>query len=149
MSKLCFPPYSFRIKKEGEQQLIFDQVRKKWLVLTPEEWVRQHMVRYLIEEKNYPASLIAIEMGLKLNGTQKRCDIALFNTLGKATVLVECKAPHVKITQAAFDQIARYNMVMGVKYLVVTNGLKHYCCVVDTEKESYQFLKEVPVYHPS
>lgn len=147
MTALCFPKYTFRIKTEGKHQMIFDDIRKKWLVLTPEEWVRQHMLRYLAEDKKYPASLMAIEMGIKLNGTKKRCDIAMYNTKGEAIALVECKAPSVKITQAAFDQIARYNMELNVKYLIVSNGLKHYCCVIDFENKSYEFLNGIPEYH--
>lgn len=146
MTSLCFPKYEFRIKTEGKHQMIFDGIRKKWLVLTPEEWVRQHMIRYLIEDKNYPASLMAIEMGITLNGTKKRCDIAMYNNKAEAIALVECKAPTVKITQAAFDQIARYNMELKVKYLVVSNGVKHYCCVIDLEKKNYQFLNGIPEY---
>ena len=146
MTALCFPKYPFRIKTEGTHQMIFDRIRKKWLVLTPEEWVRQHMLRYLAEDKNYPSSLMAIEMGLQLNGTKKRCDIAMYNNKGEAIALVECKAPTIKITQAAFDQIARYNMELKVKYLIVTNGLKHYCCVIDFDKKDYQFLNGVPNY---
>lgn len=125
---------------------IFDEIRKKFLVLTPEEWVRQHFIQFLIKEKKYPRSLIKLEGGLKLNSLQKRSDILLFNTVGEKLVLVECKASTVKISQAAFDQVARYNAIHRVKFVVVTNGLQHYCAEIDFGNESYKFLKEIPEY---
>ncbi len=125
---------------------IFDEIRKKFLVLTPEEWVRQHFIQFLIKEKKYPRSLIKLEGGLKLNSLQKRSDILLFNTVGEKLVLVECKASTVKISQAAFDQVARYNAIHRVKFVVVTNGLQHYCAEIDFGNESYNFLKEIPEY---
>ncbi len=146
MQALNLPAYQFKIKRDGQRTQIFDAIRKKYLVLTPEEWVRQHFVRYLIEEKGFPASLIAIEMGLKLNGLQKRGDIVAYQASGDPLLIVECKAPSVKISQGTFDQIARYNMVLKVNYLVVTNGLDHYCCIIDHLQGSYHFLKEVPNY---
>ncbi len=144
---LNLPTYSFRLKQEKNTTHIFDEVRKKFLVLTPEEWVRQHFVQFLIQEKKYPRSLIKLEGGLKLNSLQKRSDILIFNTSGEKIVLVECKAPSVKISQAAFDQVARYNFIHRVKYLVVSNGLEHFCCDIDVENKSYTFLKELPDYH--
>ncbi len=143
---LNLPEYPFRLKQEGNNTFIFDGVRKKFLVLTPEEWVRQHFVRFLIQEKKYPRSLIKLEGGLKLNSLQKRSDILIFNTFGEKIVLVECKAPSVKISQAAFDQVARYNFIHRVKYLVVSNGLEHFCCDINVENKSYTFLKELPDY---
>lgn len=125
---------------------IFDEIRKKFLVLTPEEWVRQHFIQFLIKEKKYPRSLIKLEGGLKLNSLQKRSDILLFNTVGEKLVLVECKASTVKISQAAFDQVARYNAIHRVKFVVVTNGLQHYCAEIDFGNESYKFLREIPEY---
>jgi len=143
---LNLPQYPFRLKEENNTTHIFDDIRKKFLVLTPEEWVRQHFVQFLIREKKYPRSLIKLEGGLKLNSRQKRSDILIFNTSGEKIVLVECKAPSVKISQAAFDQVARYNAIHRVKYLVVSNGLSHFCCEIDFENDNYSFLKELPVY---
>lgn len=116
------------------------------MVLTPEEWVRQHFVCFLIEEKKYPVSLIAIEKQLTINNLKKRSDILVFNTDGKPEIIVECKAPSIKITQAAFDQIARYNLKLKAKYLIVTNGLEHFYCKMDFKKETYIFLKMIPDY---
>jgi hypothetical protein len=116
------------------------------LVLTPEEWVRQHLVQFLVQEKNYPRSLIKLEGGLKLNSLQKRSDILIYNNSGNKIVLVECKAPSVKISQDTFDQIARYNFIHRVQWLLVSNGLQHFCCEIDFKKESYRFVEELPQY---
>ena len=117
------------------------------MVLTPEEWVRQHFVYFLIEEKKYPISLIALEKQLTINNRKKRTDILVFNTAGNHEIIVECKAPSIKITQATFDQIARYNLKLKATYLIVTNGLEHFYCKMDFENETYIFLKEVPDYN--
>jgi len=146
MQTLNLPSYQFRIRSSGEKAEIFDDIRKKFVALTPEEWVRQNFIAYLQNEKGYPISLIAVEMSLKLNKMHKRSDIVVYNTSGEAILLVECKAPSVKIKQDVFDQIARYNMTLKVKYLIVTNGLKHYCCMIDYETMNYQFLKDIPDY---
>lgn len=143
---LNFPSYPFRIQKKGNSTFIFDEVRKKFLVLTPEEWVRQHLIQYLICQKHYPKSLIKLEGGLKLNSLQKRSDILLFNNSGEKIMLVECKAPSVKITQETFDQIARYNFIHRVKWLYVSNGLQHFCCEIDLQKSTYRFVTELPEY---
>lgn len=143
---LNLPAYSFRLKHTNNTTHIFDEIRKKFLVLTPEEWVRQHFVQFLIREKKYPRSLIKLEGGLKLNSLQKRSDILIFNTSGEKIVLVECKAPAVKIAQAAFDQVARYNFIHRVRFIIVTNGLQHFCAETDFENGSYKFLKELPDY---
>ncbi|MEO8794619.1 MAG: type I restriction enzyme HsdR N-terminal domain-containing protein [Daejeonella sp.] len=145
-AKLNLPSYPFRIKEESGTCFIFDDIRKKFLVLTPEEWVRQHVVQYLILEKKYPRSLIKLEGGLKLNSLQKRTDILFFNSQGEKVLLVECKAPGVKITQETFDQIARYNFIHRVKLLMVSNGLQHYYCEIDIEKGNYSFINELPDY---
>ncbi len=116
------------------------------MVLQPEEWVRQHCVHYLIHEKKYPISLINVEKELKVNNLKKRYDIVVFNPDGSIHLIVECKAPKVTITQSTFDQIARYNLTLNATYLMVTNGLNHYYCSVDLEKEQYHFLKEIPDY---
>ena len=143
MQQLNFPPYNFKVKTSGEITQIFDIVRKKYVALTPEEWVRQHFIHYLVNEKNFPQSLLAVEMNIKVNRTQKRCDIVGYNNTGKPILIVECKAPEVKISQKTFEQIARYNIALQVKYLAVSNGLKHYFCQIDFEKRNYKFLKEM------
>ena len=144
--KLNLPTYSFRIKQQLGKLRIYDEIRKKYLVLTPEEWVRQNFVRFLIEEKGFPAQLMALESGLTLNRNQFRADLLVYNRMAQPLLVVEFKAPSVKITQDAFDQVARYNMKFKVPYLIVSNGLDHYCCVVDFIAGSYSFLKEVPVF---
>ena len=146
MQKLNFPSYSFRLKSSENKTLIFDIIRKKYVVLTPEEWVRQHVVLFLIEEKKYPISLIAVEKQLKINSLLKRTDVVVFNTKGTPEILIECKAPSVAISQATFDQIARYNLTAQSNYLMVTNGLNHYFCQIDIENETYVFLKDIPNY---
>ena len=146
MQKLNLPNFTFRIKNSEKHTLIFDEFRKKDIVLTPEEWVRQHFVKFLVEYKKYPVSLIAIEKQLTINNLKKRTDILIFSSDGLPNIIVECKAPHIKITQDTFDQIARYNLKLNANILVVTNGLEHYYCLLDTEKQSYVFLKELPDY---
>ena len=146
MQPLNLPTYKFKIKSNENNHLIFDIVRKKYMVLTPEEWVRQHLIHFLIEEKNYPISLIGVEKKLTINNLTKRTDILVFNTLGKPEIIVECKAPSVKITQNAFDQIARYNLKLSANYLIVSNGLEHYFCQLDTKNEAYVFLENIPNY---
>jgi hypothetical protein len=147
MQKLNLPKYNFKLKNSENKVLIFDNLRKKYLVLTPEEWVRQHFVQYLIDEKRYPASLIALEKQLVINNRKKRTDILIFNKNGTPEIIVECKAPSIKITQDAFDQIARYNLKLNAHYLIVTNGLQHFYCKMDFENETYIFLKDIPSYN--
>jgi hypothetical protein len=143
---LNLPPYPFKIIDDQGQLKIFDDNRKKNLVLTPEEWVRQHFIQYLIHQKNYPRSLIKLEGGLTLHGNARRSDIVVFHNSGQKIVLVECKAPSVKIDQKVFDQIARYNMVHQINLLAVTNGLTHYYCRIDFERSRYDFLDDLPNY---
>ncbi len=146
MLQLDFSNYSFRFKSNENKRLIFDEIRKKFVVLTPEEWVRQHVVQYLILEKNYPKSHINVEKQLLLNGTKKRYDVVVFNTDGSIHLIVECKAPSIKIAQDTFDQIARYNLVTNATYLMVSNGLQHFYCQLDYQEERYQFLKKLPEF---
>lgn len=146
MQKLNFVPYSFRFKNSENKVYIFDEIRKKFVVLQPEEWVRQHVVRFLIEQKKYPKSLVNVEKQLLLNGMRKRYDIVIFNSDGSILLLVECKAPKIAIRQETFDQIARYNIQMDAEFLMVTNGLEHYYCKMDKTKENYTFLKEIPEF---
>ena len=143
---LNLPPHPFRITLKEEQHFIFDEVRKKHLVLTPEEWVRQHFIQFLIQEKKFPRSLIQIEGGLSLNQLQKRTDIVIFNTAGKRIMVIECKSPAVKISQGVFDQAARYNSVHQAKWLVVTNGLKHCYAQIDHITSQFLFVEELPEY---
>ncbi len=141
---LNLPIYSFKTKTDGQITKIFDIIRRKYITLTPEEWVRQNFVQYLIHEKKFPASLLAIEMPIKYNTLKKRSDIVAFDKTGQQLLMVECKAPEIKITQSVFDQIARYNLTVNVKYLVVTNGLEHFCCMMDHGNQTYVFLEEIP-----
>jgi len=143
---LNLPPYPFKITLKDSRHFIFDELRKKHLVLTPEEWVRQHFIQYLILEKRFPKSLIQIEAGLNLNKLQKRTDIVVFNTSGERVMIIECKAPSVKITQATFDQAARYNSVHKTGWLVVTNGLTHCYAQIDHLEERFRFIPELPEY---
>jgi len=147
MQKLNFPPYTFRFKNSENKVSIFDEIRKKFMLMTPEEWVRQNVVRFLLEEKKYPKSYINVEKIIKINGLTKRYDIVVFQPNGKIFLLIECKAPEVPISQNTFDQIARYNMVLEAEFLMVTNGLNHYFCKMDYEKEQYNFLKDLPEFH--
>jgi len=146
MQKLNLPEYDLKLKEESGRTLVFDPFRSKYLVLTPEEHVRQHFARFLVEERGFPASRMATEYALKLNKMSKRCDIIVFDRQVKPVVLVECKAPSVRITQDVFDQVARYNVVFRVSYLLVTNGLKHYCAKVGFESGEITFLEDIPHY---
>ncbi|MDR5590854.1 type I restriction enzyme HsdR N-terminal domain-containing protein [Christiangramia sp. SM2212] len=146
MQKLNFPQYSFRFKNNQNKIAVFDDLRKKFVILTPEEWVRQNCVRFLQIEKNYPLSLINVEKQLKIAGLTKRYDIVVFEPDGNIQLIVECKAPKIKINQDTFDQIARYNLTLKANYLMVTNGLEHYFCKMDYENENYLFLKDIPEY---
>ncbi|MDF4203306.1 type I restriction enzyme HsdR N-terminal domain-containing protein [Maribacter sp. SA7] len=144
MQPLNFPSYTFRVKNSENRTLIFDVIRKKFLVLTPEEWVRQHVVQFLIQEKKYPISHINVEKQITLNGLKKRYDVVVFKPNGQLHILVECKAPEVSISQMTFDQIAQYNFKLNATYLMVTNGLSHYYCQTDLIAEKYEFMKEIP-----
>jgi hypothetical protein len=146
MRKLNLPAYDFRYRTEGENRLVLDIYRKRFVRLTPEEEVRQRFARYLVEEKGFPASLVMTEYALKLNKMSRRCDILVHKPAGQPALLVECKAPEVSIRQATFDQVARYNLAFRVRYLMVTNGLKHYCCRVDFESGKITFLSDIPSY---
>ena len=146
MQKLNFPTFTFRFKNSENKVAIFDEIRKKFIILTPEEWVRQHVTQYLLQEKKYPKSYINVEKLIKINDLTKRYDLVVFQPNGDLFLLVECKAPEVKISQQTFDQIARYNLTLKAKYLMVTNGLNHYFCEMDFENEKYVFLEQLPDY---
>jgi len=146
MQRLIFPEYDFRIRPVGDKQEIFDIVRKRFVALTQEEWVRQHVLHFLSREKSVPLSLMAVEKNLKINTLIKRADIVVHERSGRPLLLVECKAPGVKITQQAFDQAARYDMVFHVNFLFITNGMANYCCSFDYTHNTYSFLPEIPSY---
>ena len=144
MLKLNFPEYQFRFKSNENKTLIFDPIRKKFVVLTPEEWVRQHTIQFLISEKNYSVSLINVEKELSINNIKKRYDIVVYNSDGSIHIIIECKASSINLNQATFDQIARYNLALRGNYLMVTNGLEHYFCKMDFKNERYIFLEGIP-----
>ena len=146
MQDLNFPKFSYRIKNTENNTAIFDIVRKKYVVLQPEEWVRQHCLHFLIEVKGYPKSLINVEKELKVNGLKKRYDIVVYHSDGRVRLIVECKAAHIPIRQETFNQIARYNLVLNADHLMVTNGINHYYCQMDYKSQSYKFLRELPDY---
>ena len=146
MQELNFPKFSFRFKNNENKVSIFDVIRKKFIILQPEEWVRQHCIHYLIDYKNYPKSLINVEKELLINGLKKRYDIVIFNSNGSIFMIVECKAPKININQSTFDQIAQYNIILNAEYLMVTNGINHYYCNVDFKAEKYTFLKDIREY---
>jgi len=147
MQELNLPHYPIAIKTDHSKTLILDIIRKKYVILTPEEWVRQHFVHFLINEKKVPATLIAIEQSLRLNRLEKRSDIVVYDNKLIPLLVVECKAPEINISQKAFDQIARYNMTINARYLIVTNGLQHFACYMDHEKQAYTFLPDIPTYN--
>lgn len=147
LPSLSFPPAELKIARDENGDLkIFDCLRKKYVYLTPEEWVRQNFVSWLAGKKGYPLSLMANEVEIKLNDTKKRCDTIVFGRSCEPLVIIEYKAPDVEITQNTFDQIVRYNMQLHAKYLIVSNGLKNYCCVMDYGKDSYHFIPVIPDY---
>jgi hypothetical protein len=146
MIQLNLPPFEFSIKSEGQSKQIFDSFRKKYVELTPEEWVRQNFLRYLTEEKKFPASLIAVEIQIGVGKLKKRCDAVVYSKETKPVLIIECKAPAVKISQEVFDQAARYNLTLNVKYLALTNGFEHFFCRINTEKKSFEFIEEIPEY---
>jgi len=146
LPRLNFPESQFKLKEEQGRMLIFDVSRRKYVTLNPEEWVRQNCLHYLRDAKGYPISLLAVEKGFSINGVNLRYDIVAYSNRGTPLLLIECKAPEITISQKTFDQIAVYNLELKVPYLLVTNGLQHFCCVADFENKKFQFLKEVPEY---
>ena len=150
MIKLNFPDFKFRFKNSENKVSIFCEIRKKFIFLTPEEWVRQNVVQFLLLQKKYPKSLINVEKALKINGLTKRYDVVVFNNDGSINILVECKSTDIKISQTTFDQIARYNLTLNANFLMVTNGLNHYFCKISPNvgigNEKYFFLENLPDY---
>lgn len=146
MFPLNLPEYETKIAEKDGKSAIFDNLRRCYVALTPEEWVRQHFVHYLLERRDYPATLMANEVSLTLNNTKRRCDTVVYDRNLRPRMIIEYKAPSVKITRNVFAQISRYNIVLRVDYLVVSNGLQHYCCKMDYERNSYSFLNDIPDY---
>ena len=145
MKRLNFPNYEFRLKKEGQKRFIFDLIRKKYVQLSSEEWVRQNCIRFLIEEKRLNKFSIAIEKEIEFNGIKKRFDIVSYSSEGKINLLVECKAPNIEINQKTFDQILIYNKILKSKYLMVTNGINHYYCKINEDMNNIKFLSNFPL----
>ncbi|KAF0237823.1 MAG: hypothetical protein FD181_1586 [Prolixibacteraceae bacterium] len=146
MQKLNLPEYDFRIKTEDGKNLIFDGIRRKFVVLTPEEWVRQNFIQYLKTEKKYPETFMAVEKQIVVNHNQRRFDLLVYSRTGQPHLIAEFKAPNVKITQETFDQVVRYNMALRVEKVVVSNGLQHFACEIDYTKNSFSYLPEIPGY---
>ena len=148
MQPLNLPPFEANVKKQDGMVKIMDILRHKFIALTPEEWVRQHFVHFMIQHKGYSPTLMTNEVSITLNGMSRRCDTVVYRQEGlKPLLIIEYKAPHVEITQKVFSQICRYNMALEVEYLIVSNGLKHYCCKVNLKEGGYTFLSDVPAYH--
>jgi hypothetical protein len=146
MFRLNLPTYEIKIAQRGNKQLIFDFLRRKYVALTPEEWVRQHFVHYLIEHKDYPAGLIGNEVELNVGEKKLRCDTILYNKVAQPQMIIEYKAPQIKLQQKTFDQISAYNLLLKVDYLIVSNGMQHICCRMDYENQKYCFLEDIPNY---
>jgi hypothetical protein len=146
MYRLNLPQYEIKIKENGEKKTIFDVLRRKYVALTPEEWVRQHFVHFLIEHKGYAKNLMANEVELKVGEKRLRCDSVLYDRDLRPKMIIEYKAPTITLSQQVFDQISVYNMLLKVDYLIVSNGLQHYCCKMDYPNHKYLFLEDIPEY---
>lgn len=146
MDPLDLPAYDFRTRTIRGKRMIYDPVRGKYVRLTPEEWVRQHFVQYLVQELGYPPALLAIEAAFTYQGMDRRADVIAHDRSGRPALLVECKAPNVPVSQDTFDQAAGYNRVIRARFLVVTNGYDHYCCEIDHEARSYRFMDQLPPF---
>lgn len=144
--KLALPAFEPKLKRENGNVYIFDALRKKYVVVTPEEWVRQHFINYLVAHRDYPRELLANEVTVNLNNTIKRCDTVVYNRFLEPLAIIEYKASHIELTKAVFEQILRYNMVLHVKYLMISNGIRHICCKIDYDGARYEFLPEIPRY---
>jgi hypothetical protein len=147
MDNINLPAFPFRMRENQGKQQIFDDIRKKFVALTPEEWVRQHFVKFLQLQCGYPAALMAIEMPVSVNSLKQRADIVVYNRMGKPSVIVECKAPSVAIDNQVFDQAARYNLKLNVDFLMVTNGLVHFCAKLDYKNSSYAMMQKPPHFN--
>ena len=146
MYRLNLPQYEIKVAERNGKTVIFDNLRRRFVSLTPEEWVRQHFVHFLTGHKGYPAALLANEVELTCGQKRLRCDSVLYDISARPRIIIEYKSPEIALTQKVFDQISVYNMLLHVDYLIVSNGLQHYCCKMDYEKRTYAFLKEIPEY---
>lgn len=146
MYQLNLPTYDLRLRRTGNRDMIFDVLRRKYVALTPEEWVRQHFVHFLIEHKGYPTALLANEIELRIGGKHLRADTLLYNKELRPHMLIEYKSPTIALTQKVFDQISAYNLLLHTDYLIVSNGMQHICCRMDYEQNTYHFLEEIPDY---
>ena len=146
MQPLNLPPSTFKFKELNGKRAIFDIIRKKYVILTPEEWVRQNFIHFLIESRQYPKALIKLEFGVKYNELAGRSDITVFDRKGEIFMLVECKAPHIAVSNEVFAQASRYNIRLKAKYMVVTNGLLHFCCCINQAEKKYDFLEDIPSF---
>ena len=146
MFRLNLPTYEIKIAQQGNKQQIFDFLRRKYVALTPEEWVRQHFVHYLVEHKGYPAGLMGNEIELSVGEKHLRCDTILYNKVAQPQMIIEYKSPRIKLQQKTFNQISAYNLLLKVDYLIVSNGLQHVCCRMDYENQKYCFLEGIPDY---
>ena len=146
MFRLNLPQYGIKIGEKDGKRTIFDFLRRKYVALTPEEWVRQHFTHYLVEHKGYPKGLMGNEVELHIGEKRLRCDTVLYNKEGQPRMIIEYKAPTIQIQQKTFDQISAYNLLLHVDYLIVSNGLQHYCCKMDYDNQKYLFLQDIPDY---
>ena len=146
MQPLNLPQYEIRVSQRNGHPTIFDTLRRRYVALTPEEWVRQHFVHYLIEHLGYPAGLLANEVQLQVGDKHLRCDTLLYNKDLQPQMIIEYKAPSVTLTQRVFDQITAYNLLLHVPYLIVSNGLQHICCRMDYDNKKYTFIEDIPEY---
>ena len=146
MNNLNLPAFQYKIKHIENKAYIYDILRKKFIQITPEEWVRQHFVNYLIGYLSYPKQLIANEVSIRLNSTSKRCDTVIYSKTLQPQVIIEYKSPEIDLSQAVFDRALRYNMVLRVKYIILSNGIKHICCKIDYDNNKYIFLPDIPKY---
>jgi len=146
MFRLNLPTYEIKIAQNGNKQQIFDFLRRKYVALTPEEWVRQHFVHYLVEHKGYPAGLMGNEIELTIGEKRLRCDTILYNKVAQPQMIIEYKSPKIKLQQKTFNQISAYNLLLKVDYLIVSNGMQHVCCRMDYENQKYCFLDDIPDY---
>ena len=146
MIQLNLPPYEIKVREKDGRKQIFDFLRRRYIALTPEEWVRQHFVHFLVEHKGYPKGMLGNEVELRIGEKKLRCDTILYNKVAAPQMIVEYKAPEIEITQRVFDQITVYNQLLHVDYLIVSNGLSHYCCRMDYERQGYEFLRDIPEY---
>lgn len=146
MFQINLPPFDIKVTSRNGKKVIFDFIRRRYVAVTPEEWVRQHFTHFLVEHKRYPAGLLANEISLNLNGMSRRCDTVLYDRLLAPRMIIEYKAPHIPITEKVFSQICAYNWILHADYLIVSNGQNHYCCKMDYPDNSYHFLADIPFY---